>query len=857
MTSRRRAKATGKNGGPPHPAGTRAFRRVVVPDRVDLRDRVYMPPVREAPPATLNSLVNRKVELPVMDQLQTSGCTGFALANVVNFLLRVARRGDETPVSPLMAYSMARRYDEFPGENDEGSSLRGAMKGWFRHGVCADKLWATTSVLEIPPAQQDPTKDWWQDAVRRPLGAYYRVDARAVTDMQVGLCEVGVLYASAICHSGWEQGLNLKPKPKDPWVIPYQKAGMADGGHAFVLIGYTAEGFIVLNSWGRMWGADGLGVLTYKDWLEHAMDCWAPQLGVVTAGHETISKAISLRMPQKHQVHVATERVLRDREISPFVIDMENNGRLSQTGEFRTSAGDLESLVTIHLDEFRRQWELAKDDVVDVAIYAHGGLTGEEAAADTASKWIPALYGAKIFPIFLMWETDLFSTLKNKLEDEVEGLAKPTAGALDRLQRWWDQRIEKTLARPGSLIWGEMKQNAQAISSSKESGASILYNVAQKLKAFSPDRVRIHLIGHSAGGIVHSYVVEALAALNWRFKTVIFMAPAVTVAEFKHTVVPRLLDGRVEQYIQFHLSDDQEGRDPTCRPILGYGRSLLYLVSESFEHGVQTPVLGMKKYFDAEVADLVPGRIKTFVAPGSSSESTTHGGFDDDARTLTSVINLIKAAPAGRSRGPAAARKGRTAGARAARGAAGATAAGRRGGIALAAPAVAAPVEGPAGRWFSGLSKIRGRMADLNHNTDPDLKVFSKQTLGELAVSDLIQGNLAQFCQNEQIGMVPTDAFADGTKTFRWLVDRIRLPIETGLLKLMYGVAVKSQSKLLDALATAILPQRLDAVFPGEARTDLDAALRLAVPATFYPPGGSLLQNGRQSVADLIARIMA
>ena len=39
-------------------------------------------------------------------------------------------------VSPYMLYAMARRYDEFPGTADVGSSLRGAFKGWYHHGVC-------------------------------------------------------------------------------------------------------------------------------------------------------------------------------------------------------------------------------------------------------------------------------------------------------------------------------------------------------------------------------------------------------------------------------------------------------------------------------------------------------------------------------------------------------------------------------------------------------------------------------------------------------------------------------------------------------------------------------------------------
>ena len=96
---------------------------------------------------------------------------------------------------------------------------------------------------------------------------------------------------------------------------------------------------------------------------------------------------------------------------------MENNGRLSNTGQFRTQVGDIDALVNVHIDEARKQWGLKDNAPTDIAIYAHGGLTSEEDAAKTAASWIPALYEAKIFPIFLMWETDLWSTLKNRLSD--------------------------------------------------------------------------------------------------------------------------------------------------------------------------------------------------------------------------------------------------------------------------------------------------------------------------------------------------------------------------------------------------------------------------------------------------------
>jgi len=609
-------------------------KRNVVPDRLDLRDRPYMPAITVTPGKELSP----KIALPVLNQGNTSACTGFALSNVVNFLWR-SRDPKSPQISPYMLYSMARRYDEFPGYiEDAGSSLRGAMKAWYKHGACRLDLWKK---LDMPAAAKKPQDDWWLDAAQRPLGAYFRVESRSITDMHVALNEVGILYASAICHAGWLKGDEAKSPKGGYWAIPLKESAADDGGHAFIIVGYTRAGFIVQNSWGTGWGSGGLAILTYEDWLDNAMDCWVAQTGVVTDQHIEIAGSISLRM-EKGRVKLASDNVLRNREISPFIIDMENNGRLSNTGQFRTQVGDVNALVNVHIAEARKKWGLKSNAPTDIAIYAHGGLTSEADAAQTAANWIPALYEAKIFPIFLMWETDLWSTLKNRLSDLISEQPRPAAGIGDQLKRFWNQRLERLLATPGTAIWGEMKQNGDAISSGKDSGGRILYERAMQSPWFTQTPVRLHMIGHSAGSILHSYAIDRLCKLGWTFESVNFMAPAVTVDLFKQTVLPQLKDGMVKRLNQFHLTDVTEQADPTCRPILYYSRSLLYLVSESFEHGVRTPILGMEKYFDQYIASLRLKQVQAWSAPLGASQSTTHGGFDDDAATRSSIISLIK-----------------------------------------------------------------------------------------------------------------------------------------------------------------------------------------------------------------------
>ena len=440
---------SGKSTGP----GPRRLRRNVVPDKLDLRDRRYMPAVAQPPAERM--LPNPRIPLPVLDQENTNACTGFALAAVVTYLRRRHIGVKEPAVAPYMIYSMARRYDEFPGaiEEDTGSSLRGAIKGWYKHGICRADLWRTEKMPAPAPAGEI---DWWYDAVRRPLGAYYRVDVRSVTDMHVALMETGILYASAVCHDGWMTGFPGERGKLPYWMVPVRDAKPNDGGHAFAIVGYTPEGFIVRNSWGKGWGTGGLALLSYQDWTRHAMDCWVAQIGVVTTQHEEIAHATTLR-EKGRQVVIAANKELRNREIAPYVVDMENNGRLSASGDFRTQIADVKAIADIQIPEARKRWGLKDDDPIDIAIYAHGGLTGEDTAAATAAKWIPALFENRVFPIFLMWETDLWSTLKNRFSDTLSSIVRPTGiptveEAIEAAKKFWNARLERLLAPIGTEI---------------------------------------------------------------------------------------------------------------------------------------------------------------------------------------------------------------------------------------------------------------------------------------------------------------------------------------------------------------------------------------------------------------------
>jgi len=655
-----KAPVQGRRDFEPVPAQRhRPQRRPVKADRVDLRDWVYRPNITRAPPAFLMPNDPRIVA----NQEDTNACTGFALATTIEYLLDRSQRPAER-ISGHMLYSMARRYDEWAGNDtkDEGSSLRGALKGWSRHGASAWKLWKDE---KMPPAKNDEG-DWWLDSARRPLGAYYRMSIEVESDLHCALMDVGVLYASALTHAGWD-ALNRKSAsdpPTTPDEIPLIECrkGDEDGGHAFAIVGYTEKGFIVHNSWGPEWGRGGFGILTYSDWRKNAMDCWVAQLGVVTEEHQAVARASTLRLRDvdaskpvgkiegSPAVVLSSDPELANHEVSPFVIDMQNEGRLSDRGRFRTDRADLKFLLNHHLAEARTRWDIGADDVIDVGVYAHGGLVGEESAAHSARQWVPLLYANRIFPIFLMWETDALSTVINIAEDAIKG--EDELVGVNWLERfrgqlvdWKNERIEGLLRKPGGSLWRQMKDNANKLSGSAKSGIVLLFKELQQLTQLP--NIRLHLIGHSAGAIVQSYLLKRAVERKFDVATLSLLAPALRVDDFDTLVGDHVRKKNIRVMVA-HLLDSAERTDSTCKP---YGHSLLYLVSRAFEGDRgDVPLLGMEKHLVPALATHDwGGHIAHLGSPGIAyrtvdalTTATSHGGLDDDIAIQDAVIRHIK-----------------------------------------------------------------------------------------------------------------------------------------------------------------------------------------------------------------------
>ena len=177
---------------------------------------------------------------------------------------------------------------------------------------------------------------------------------------------------------------------------------------------------------------------------------------------------------------------------------------------------------------------------------------------------------------------------------------------------------------------------------------------ANRLKAYvdaSPEPVEVHLIGHSAGSIFLGAMLDRLAGVP--IASLTYLAPAIRVDTFLTQVVPHL-GSHVREFATFGMSAQRE-LDDVCgaggRNI--YQKSLLYLVSRALEHPregeSEVPLLGMQRFADTKVEGTtfnkaIQGAGGSVIwsasqrPANSRSDSASHGGFDDDVPTMTSVM---------------------------------------------------------------------------------------------------------------------------------------------------------------------------------------------------------------------------
>uniref|UniRef100_UPI00047A2C30 hypothetical protein n=1 Tax=Arthrobacter sp. H41 TaxID=1312978 RepID=UPI00047A2C30 len=429
------------------------------------------------------------------------------------------------------------------------------------------------------------------------------------------------------------------------------------------------------NSWGAEWGFGGFATLPYDDWLTSAYDAWVARPGVPAI----------VRTRNRAKVVDATAGVLAEGpgpdlvRLSRHVVNLGNEGRLCATGRFTSSPAQLERIFQ-RMEEYHQFWQGSstgsEEAVRRVVLYAHGGLVDERSGLSTAQAQLNWWLNNQVYPISFAWQSGPVETMINHLGDMIRGKL-PFGGIGFDLVEQADRFVEKFARANIRWMWTEMKENAAAASEplprtvewprngagtdglAKLPGASLLARRLGRYAEKLDGALEVHIVGHSAGSIFTAHLLSRLKDEGVPITSMAWLAPAIRIDDFQRLVLPHLKSGHVKNFASFSLRGPQELNDVVGTGKFNiYQKSLLYLVSHALEHGAEgrgggeVPLLGMERFVDSPFdgstlaavlkspsADLVFSPSQG--PPASSSSATTHGGFDDDTATMTSVMVRI------------------------------------------------------------------------------------------------------------------------------------------------------------------------------------------------------------------------
>jgi hypothetical protein len=300
-----------------------------------------------------------------------------------------------------------------------------------------------------------------------------------------------------------------------------------------------------------------------------------------------------------------------------------------------------------------------------IMVFAHGGLVDRESAEsyiqDTAEWWL----ANNVYPIYFVWQSGAWDSFINEVRREIEdrrpfALANVVTDIGHALVNAATEEIVREIPAIKNL-WDIMKDNAYGLSRPYGGSAKGGLELARALRNYQsqhPDEVEIHLVGHSAGCIVHAAFVNELVRQDIPIKSLTYVAPANRVDEFVNSVYPLIRTKQIESFSMYYMGKQLE-RDDRCKqgPVTAYYGSLLWLVSKGFEYsgGAElTPILGMQYFLERQLSG-IPGPSlelalsqvsNLYFSKSADTVADSHGGFASERITMDSIaMSIVKPEP--------------------------------------------------------------------------------------------------------------------------------------------------------------------------------------------------------------------
>jgi hypothetical protein len=208
----------------------------------------------------------------INDQGSTGSCVGWASADSVIrwHFVKSGRLPKDKLLSPRFIWMASKETDEYTSQPTTfielaGTSLKAALDIARKFGTVTDSVlpFASGKLFGGEP------EAFYAQAAQRKISSYFNLGTDQ-SKWRTWLATKGPILTRLDVDATWDGASQTKGK-----LDAYQPATRR-GGHAVALVGYTADRFIVRNSWGTSWGDGGFGFAS----MAYARDAFTESYGV-------------------------------------------------------------------------------------------------------------------------------------------------------------------------------------------------------------------------------------------------------------------------------------------------------------------------------------------------------------------------------------------------------------------------------------------------------------------------------------------------------------------------------------------------------------------------------------------------
>jgi hypothetical protein len=505
-----------------------------------------------------------------------------------------------------MLYEVAQLHDD--ADFQEGSTLRGALKGWSRTGVARDSLWPYDPDDEFGAVHGDLTLARLLDARRRPLLGYRRIARDDVPSIQDALASGHALFAAATLHVGWYRLFMPEVEP----VIERRPGDAERGGHAIVIVGYDHRGLWIHNSWGPEWGVEGYAVLPYDDWLAGGLDVWV----VDVARPGTDDDASIVAAPP------SPRDVAAYRDVWPHLVVLRDDGRLASDGLFEMDEGSVKTLIFL-FQERTAAWQRRR-----LAVIFDSGHLAPAETIQRCRQLRDEYLARGIYPLFVVWETSWWAEVVDELQTWTVRLSDATVQTA-RLRP--DDDVARAVAHVSVVrpMWKEVLRRARRAVDPGGGLDTLASTIAKKRATVSFD---LHLVSHGAGDVAQAALLRLLPA---PITTATVLAPVTTERQARASYAAGLDEGRLGHVALVTLDGQTEAAD-SVGPLAGSLLSALDLLDDMSD-GNDAP-FGLGRLGDPWERLSASGRFEQAWVSG-----TGHGELMWDAELHRRIASMMSA----------------------------------------------------------------------------------------------------------------------------------------------------------------------------------------------------------------------